>query len=99
MGLGHFSPSYMCMRMCRAGGNLLRFGEVEYVSPIVFCTHCAGQTHAFSVPAFHGSLGSTIRSIPYGRRHVGLRLAFARSSILLYHRNSTYIILCLILRK
>ena len=40
------------MRMRRAGGNLLRSGEAEYVSPIVFRTYRAGQTHVFPVPAF-----------------------------------------------
>ena len=41
----------MCMRVRHIGGNLLCSGEAEYVSPIVFCTYRAGQTHVFPVPA------------------------------------------------
>ena len=42
----------MCMRMRRAGGNLLRSGEAEYTSPIMFRTYRAGKSHVFPVPAF-----------------------------------------------
>ena len=40
------------MRMRRTSGNLLRSGEADYVSPIVFHTYRAGQTNEFPVPAF-----------------------------------------------
>ena len=37
--------------MRRAGANLLRSGEAKYISPIVFCTYHAGQTHVFPMSA------------------------------------------------
>ena len=40
---------YYCMY--RAGGNLLRSGEAEYISPIVFRARRAGQTYVYPMPA------------------------------------------------
>ena len=52
MELDHFSPSYMCMCIRRASGNLLRSGEAEYISRLLLCTYRAGQARVFLVLAF-----------------------------------------------
>ena len=56
----------MCYCMHCAGGNLLCSGEAEYISPIMFRTYGAGQTHVFPVPVFVPSVPIN-RDITYNR--------------------------------